>query len=162
MSENENTTDAKAMPPASDGSVAQCRPIGAYVHTPTYDDLLAEVERLRLTAEEREVLGNVADDARYRALGWTEQVVRGLLDRLGGCAPQLDCGADRKSVASQRCRDTGGQPFDSAPTTTLTDEEREAVAWAARRLSDDPTLPRDRSTADTLRGLLEKHKGGER
>jgi hypothetical protein len=38
----------------------------------------------------------------------------------------------------------------------LTDAERQAVAWAARRLSDDPMLPRDRSTADTLRGLLER------
>ena len=38
----------------------------------------------------------------------------------------------------------------------LTDQERAAVAWAARRLSDDPMLPRDRSTADTLRGLLER------
>jgi hypothetical protein len=45
---------------------------------------------------------------------------------------------------------------------TLTAEEREAVAWAARRLSDDPMLPQDRSAADTLRNLLEKHKGGER
>jgi hypothetical protein len=37
-----------------------------------------------LTAEEREVLANVADDARYRAMAYTEQVVRGLLERLGG------------------------------------------------------------------------------
>ena len=37
-----------------------------------------------LTDAERKVLGNVADDARYRGLGWTEQVVRGLLERLGG------------------------------------------------------------------------------
>jgi hypothetical protein len=36
----------------------------------------------------------------------------------GGCPSGLDPEADRKSVASQRCRDTGGQPFDSAPTTT--------------------------------------------
>ena len=37
-----------------------------------------------LTAEERDVLANVADDARYRALAYTERVVRGLLERLGG------------------------------------------------------------------------------
>lgn len=43
----------------------------------------------------------------------------------------------------------------------LTDAEREAVAWAARRLSDDPMLPQDRPTAATLRGLLER-LGGER
>lgn len=40
----------------------------------------------------------------------------------------------------------------------LTDSERESLAWAARRLSDDPMLPRDRSTADTLRGLLKRTK----
>jgi hypothetical protein len=37
-----------------------------------------------LTDAEREVLGNVADDARYRAMTHTERVVRGLLERLGG------------------------------------------------------------------------------
>jgi hypothetical protein len=41
-------------------------------------------KRDRLTAEEREVLGNVADDARYRGMSYTERVVRGLLERLGG------------------------------------------------------------------------------
>ena len=110
-----------------------------------------------LTAEEREVLGNVADDARYRGLGWTEQVVRGLLERLGGCTPQLDCGADRKSVASQRCRDTGGQPFDSAPTTTLTNEERECLEWAEELAGNCEEFGR----VDTLRGLLERLGGGE-
>ncbi len=44
--------------------------------------LADEIERLRLTAEERDVLGRVADDAGYRQLGWTERVVRGLLERL--------------------------------------------------------------------------------
>lgn len=38
----------------------------------------------------------------------------------------------------------------------LTDAEREAVEWAARRLSDDPMLPQDRPTAATLFGLLER------
>jgi regulator of replication initiation timing len=46
-------------------------------------ELADENRRLRLTAEEREVLGRVADDAGYRALEWTERVVRGLLERLG-------------------------------------------------------------------------------
>jgi hypothetical protein len=36
------------------------------------------------TDEERAVLRNVADDARYRAMAYTERVVRGLLERLGG------------------------------------------------------------------------------
>jgi hypothetical protein len=45
-------------------------------------ELADEIERLRLTDEEREVLGRVADDAGYRQLGWTERVVRGLLERL--------------------------------------------------------------------------------
>jgi regulator of replication initiation timing len=46
-------------------------------------ELVDENRRLRLTDEEREVLGRVADDAGYRQLGWTERVVRGLLERLG-------------------------------------------------------------------------------
>ena len=37
-----------------------------------------------LNDEERDVLANVADDARYRALAYTERVVRGLLERMGG------------------------------------------------------------------------------
>jgi hypothetical protein len=45
------------------------------------DDAADEIERLRLTDEERGVLGRVADDASYRAMGWTERVVRGLLER---------------------------------------------------------------------------------
>jgi hypothetical protein len=40
-----------------------------------------EVNRLRLTDEEREVLGRVADDACYRAMDHTEHVVRKLLER---------------------------------------------------------------------------------
>jgi hypothetical protein len=46
-------------------------------------ELADENRRLRLTDEERDVLGRVADDACYRALEWTERVVRGLLERLG-------------------------------------------------------------------------------
>jgi siderophore synthetase component len=55
------------------------------------DLLAAEVRRLQgviaageatLTDEEREVLGRAADDAGYRAMEWTERVVRGLLERL--------------------------------------------------------------------------------
>ncbi len=43
--------------------------------------LADENRRLRLTAEERDVLGRVADDASYRAMERTERVVRGLLER---------------------------------------------------------------------------------
>ena len=46
------------------------------------DEAADEIERLRLTDEERDVLGRVADDAGYRAMEWTERVVRGLLERL--------------------------------------------------------------------------------
>ena len=41
-----------------------------------------KIASLRLTDEEREVLGRVADDASYRSMEWTERVVRGLLERL--------------------------------------------------------------------------------
>ena len=46
------------------------------------DEAAEQIERLRLTDEEREVLGRVADDAGYRQLDLTERVVRGLLERL--------------------------------------------------------------------------------
>ena len=39
----------------------------------------------------------------------------------GGCTSGLDPEADRKSAAFQRCRDTGGQPFESAPATPEAD-----------------------------------------
>jgi hypothetical protein len=39
--------------------------------------------RSTLTDEERAVLARVADDASYRAMGRTERVVRGILERLG-------------------------------------------------------------------------------
>jgi hypothetical protein len=45
-------------------------------------ELADENKRLRLTDEERDVLGRVADDAGYRQLDLTERVVRGLLERL--------------------------------------------------------------------------------
>lgn len=41
-----------------------------------------EIERLRLTEEELEVMLAVADDAAYRSMDRTEQVVRVLLERL--------------------------------------------------------------------------------
>jgi hypothetical protein len=41
-----------------------------------------EIERLRLTDEERDVLHGLAEDASYRCADFTERVVRGLLERL--------------------------------------------------------------------------------
>jgi hypothetical protein len=60
MTDETTPHDDAALPPASLGSGARCRPIGAYVHTPTYDDLLAEIERLRITDAEREALAMAA------------------------------------------------------------------------------------------------------
>ena len=57
------TKDTDSDPAASLGSGAKCRPIGAYVHTPTYDDLLAEIERRRLTASERAAIRFAAGEA---------------------------------------------------------------------------------------------------
>jgi hypothetical protein len=45
------------------------------------DDAADEIERLRLTDEERGVLHGVAEDASYRCADFTERVVRGLLER---------------------------------------------------------------------------------
>ncbi len=45
------------------------------------DDAADEIERLRLTDEERGVLLGVAEDASYRCADFTERVVRGLLER---------------------------------------------------------------------------------
>ena len=76
-------------------------------------------ERDHLTDEERHCLTQVLAINKSKCLA----PLRGLLDRLGGCTQQLDCWADRKSVASERCCIAGGQPFESAPIT-LTDAER--------------------------------------
>jgi hypothetical protein len=80
--------------------------------------------------------------------------------------PEMDSGADRKSVATQGSAHSCGQPFDSAPTTqvcphvrgtvtqhctlnfTLTDEERNAIEWYAEFV--------DGLHADTLRSLLQR------
>jgi len=45
------------------------------------DERIGEASKPKLTDEERDVLGRVADDAGYRQLKWTERVVRGLLER---------------------------------------------------------------------------------
>jgi hypothetical protein len=83
-------TDVSRDPAASLGSGAKCRPIGAYVHTPTYDDLLAEIERLRLTDAEREAILLAVACAEDGVALSTEAVgvrvaatLRGLLERLG-------------------------------------------------------------------------------
>jgi hypothetical protein len=51
----------------------------------------------------------------------------------GGCPSELDSEADRKSVTSQRCRDTGGQPFESAPATPESDRLAEWERHGSRR-----------------------------
>ena len=48
------------------------------------EEYRAEIARLRLTDAEREALLGVADDAAYRGAEYTEQMVRGLLERQGG------------------------------------------------------------------------------
>jgi hypothetical protein len=50
---------------------------------------------LALTDEEREVLGRVADDACYRAMDHTEQVVRKLLERAGRIEKATEIGGWR-------------------------------------------------------------------
>jgi len=101
MSDSTTPQDGKAMPPASAGSHGDLLPVlrsladgvrGMGLGDPDCGDRIEasdvvrwavdEIERLRLTDEERDVLGRVADDAGYRALEWTERVVRGLLERL--------------------------------------------------------------------------------
>ena len=125
------------------------------------DEAAAEIERLRngavgsretvqLTDEEREAVESAAAAFEYDddnlECGTIAATLRALLERTGGCTPESDSGADRKSVASTLCRDTGVQPFDSAPIT-LTDAEREAIEYFAR---DNWAL------SPVLRGLLER------
>ena len=70
------------------GSAAKCRPIGAYVHTPTHDDLVAEIARLRLTKNEREALRVAVVEMRdHTAYGFghrygVAETLQSLLDRL--------------------------------------------------------------------------------
>ena len=167
-------------PAASDGSELESRRDvpqadnaraagGPAHHTPQQDATPCEGsvrgERMfTLTDAEREAVERVSVAYDLLPTEGARQIaatLRGLLERLGGFTPQLDCGADRKSVASQRCRDTGGQPFDSAPIT-LTDEEREAVRFCVTA-----ALPETeklggvagelcRMHGDTLRSLLSR------
>ena len=116
----------------------QCNPGMAYeMLQGAVEDLREEIARLRLTDAEREAVERAADLIDAKTCG-DSSTLRGLLDRLGGCPPQLDCGADGKSVASHRCRDTGGQPFDSAPTTTIPPEPAIPPAWLSRPYWVDP------------------------
>jgi hypothetical protein len=67
------------------GSAAKCRPIGAYVHTPTYDDLVAEIARLRLTDAEREAVKRAAgfvEELAHPETSLTAAALRELLERL--------------------------------------------------------------------------------
>jgi hypothetical protein len=100
MTDDTTTQDSAAMPPASDGSVSEPVAWVAFATDASESRAVcltrqeaetvsrkhgwgvAPLYAVRLTDAEREVLGNVADDARYRALAYTERVVRGLLERL--------------------------------------------------------------------------------
>ena len=114
-----------------------------------------EISRLRLTDAEREAVERVSVAYDLLPTEGARQIaatLRGLLERLGGCTPQLDCGADRKSVASERCCIAGGPPFESAPIT-LTDAEREAITVACGDSSQW-----GRPHVATLMRLLERTK----
>lgn len=65
----------------STGSVAKFRPIGAYVHTPTYEDLFEEVKRLRLTDAEREAIATAAVVCEGIGFDALPALLRGLLAR---------------------------------------------------------------------------------
>lgn len=68
---------------------------------------------------------------------------------------EMDSAADRKSVATPRaCASSCSQPFDSAPTTSITDEEREAVETADAYMSAAGC--HNTNVQKTLRKLLER------
>ena len=80
--------------------------------------------------------------------GWAETMTMGTDETADGSPTAVASDVLRWAVAEiERLR--------------LTDAEWEAIEWAARRLNDDPMLPRDRPTAATLRGLLDRRGGGE-
>lgn len=73
----------------------------------------------------------------------------------GGCTSQLDSEADRKSVTSQRCRDTGGQPFESAPATLRLNR----IANRIFDIADDMIEGRPiMSTLQCLDAIQQKHQ----
>lgn len=97
--ENENKQDGAEPSPASTGSVAGrvalfdsqqqalfrqwiTSPAAGYVRQ-NLDGTPYHHSQPTLTDAERAVLLGVAEDARYRGAEYTEQAVRGLLDRLG-------------------------------------------------------------------------------
>jgi len=55
------------------------QPIGRYTPTPSYEELQAEIERLRLTDEEREAVEFAVEHLQNS--GWSVATLRGLLDR---------------------------------------------------------------------------------
>jgi hypothetical protein len=57
------------------------QPIGRYTPTPSYEELQAEIERLRLTDEEREAVEFAVEHLQNS--GWGTATLRGLLERLG-------------------------------------------------------------------------------
>jgi hypothetical protein len=57
------------------------QPIGRYTPTPSYEELQAEIERLRLTDEEREAVEFAVEHLQNS--GWGTATLRGMLERLG-------------------------------------------------------------------------------
>jgi hypothetical protein len=85
--------------------------------------LLLEIERLTKTGQSKPGRVPPADSLGPDCLPLDDCVrtmgsAPGGRGRCDGSASGLDPEADRKSVTSTRCRDTGGQPFDSAPATS--------------------------------------------
>jgi predicted GNAT family N-acyltransferase len=67
----------------------------AWSHATGNDRVVPLYRQPTLTDEEREVLGRVADDAWYRAMDHTEQVVRKLLERAGRIKKPTEIGGLR-------------------------------------------------------------------
>ena len=63
------------------GTRMKPQPIGRYTPTPSYEELQAEIERLRLTDEEREAVEFAVEHLQNS--GWGTATLRGMLERLG-------------------------------------------------------------------------------
>jgi len=63
------------------GTRMKPQPIGRYTPTQSYEELQAEIERLRLTDEEREAVEFAVEHLQNS--GWGTATLRGMLERLG-------------------------------------------------------------------------------
>lgn len=119
------------------------RAYSTYRKDPLCEEAAEEIERLRrvLATQECDILKRSLTELIQK---WDSQAF------LGGCSSGLDSETDRKSAAAQGSAHSCCQPFDSAPVTFLTTEEREAIEWYA-------SFP-DGIHRDTLRNLMERMK----